>query len=132
MKSAIFDKIKKEAPYLGMVLIVLIILFKAVFFKESFLTVLRTAFSIFWLWILPGYAIMLYWQNLSFLERAVAGTAVGMAVSGIGGYYLGLIGLNLKFHAALLPILIIGITLAFLWKQPASESEEKEPAPAQE
>ena len=75
---------------------------------------------------------MLYWQNLSFLERAVAGTAVGMAVSGISSYYLGLIGLNLRFHAVLLPLLVIGVMLAVVWKQPASGSEEKEPAPAQE
>ena|SRR3989338_3643545 len=115
-----------------MVLIVLIILFKAVFFKESILTVFRTAFSIFWLWIVPGYAIMLYWQNLSFLERAVAGTAIGMAISSIASYYLGLIGLNLRFHAVLLPLLITGVMLAVVWKQPASGSEEKEPAPAQE
>ncbi|MBI2658934.1 hypothetical protein HYX05_02410 [Candidatus Woesearchaeota archaeon] len=41
------------------------------------------------------------------MERFVIGIALSAGITGIFSYYLGLIGLNIKYHAVLLPSVII-------------------------
>ena len=84
---------------------------------ESFLIVLRTVFAFFWMFILPGFYLMYYWhEKLSFLERFIVGIAVSASVIGISSYYLGLAGLNIKYHGILLPILFLIIDFILIWK----------------
>ena len=109
------DKINKELVYLLIAFLISIVIFKAVFYKESFLNVLKMVASLFWLFLLPGYSIMLYWdEKLDFLERLIVGIALGIALVGTLSYYIGLIGLNIKFHAIILPLLLIliGVVLS--------------------
>lgn len=111
MKQEIFNKIRKESFHLLILFAIVAILFKIVFYNESVLVVVRTVFAIFWLFVIPGFYLMFYWSNeLEFLERVVIGIAVSAAVVGISSYFLGLIGLNLKYHGIILPIfcLVIG------------------------
>lgn len=115
MKKKVFSlrkedlvRIKKEGIYLGLLLVSLIILFKVVFYKELFSNVVFMSLSLFWLFILPGFAIMFYWRSdLDFLERLVIGTALGLGVVGSASYYLGLIGLNIKYQIVPVPLLLI-------------------------
>lgn len=109
-----FDNIKKEFLYIGVLFIIIFIIFKIIYYKNSFLTSLRFASSLFWLFVLPGYCIMLYWkEKLDFLERFVIGISMSAAVIGILSYYTGLIGLNIKYHVFLLPavLIVIGVIL---------------------
>lgn len=108
LKKEIFEKIKKEAISLIIVLGIFLIIFKLVFFKESFTIILKVVFSIFWLFVLPGYLIMYYWhQKLEFIERLIVGIALSAAFIGIFSYYFGILGINIKFHTILLPIILI-------------------------
>lgn len=108
MKKEAFEVIKKEFKYVGLLFLAALVIFKIVFYKENFIVLVRYVLSLFWLFVLPGYAIMLYWmERLDFLERVIAGIALSAAITGISSYYIGLLGLNIKYHAVLLPLAVI-------------------------
>jgi len=110
LKKEVFDQIKKELKYIGILFLLALLIFKIAFFKEDLVALLRNVLSLFWLFALPGYFIMLYWkENLGFLERFIIGIAMSAAIIGISSYYLGLIGLNIKYHAIILPLVLIFI-----------------------
>ncbi|MBI2660066.1 hypothetical protein HYX07_02800 [Candidatus Woesearchaeota archaeon] len=112
MQKEIFNAMKREFQHIGLLFLLSFIIFKAVFFKESLWGIFRVVLSIFWLFVLPGYFIMLYWkEKLEFIERIVIGIALAAGTIGILSYYLGLIGLNIKYHVPLLPLAIMGIGL---------------------
>ena len=112
MKKEVFELVKKELQYIGILFLLVSIIFKIAFFKEDLVVLLRNVLSLFWLFALPGYFIMLYWkEKLGFLERFVIGIALSAAMIGIFSYYLGLIGLNIKYHTIIFPIAIILICL---------------------
>jgi uncharacterized membrane protein len=57
---------------------------------------------------------MLYWKkNLEFIERFIIGIGISAAIIGIFSYYIGLIGLNLKYQSILLPLLLITLGILF-------------------
>ena len=102
--------IKKELSYIGILFIISLIVFKIAFFKENLVVLFRFVLSLFWLFVFPGYFIMLYWKDkIDFLERFIIGIMVSAAIIGIFSYYLGLMGLNIKFHAFILPLVLITI-----------------------
>lgn len=108
MKREVFDKIKKELLRIGLIFIIALIIFEIAFYKENLVALLRTVLSIFWLFILPGYFIMLYWYDkLEFIERFLIGIALAAGLIDILSYYIGLIGLNIKYHTILLPLILI-------------------------
>jgi len=106
----IYSELKK----VGIAFIAIAIVFQIVFFRESVLVNLRVVGAFFWSFVLPGYAVMLYWKDeLDFLQRIIIGAAVGIAVVGILSYYVSLLGLHVMYHTILLPALITGGF--FLW-----------------
>ncbi len=124
MKKEAFDLAKREMGYIGLLFLIALIVFKIAFFKESFVVLLRNVFAIFWLFALPGYFIMLYWSSkLEFIERLVIGIAVSAGLTGIASYYLGLVGLNIKYHMVILPAALILAGIAANWKKQLSSSE---------
>ena len=114
MKKRIFDV--KEMKYIGLILVLVLIIFKIAFYKENLVVLFRTVLSLFWLFVIPGYFIMLYWkEKLDFVERFIIGIVLSAAIIGVFSYYLGLIGLNLKYHAIALPLILmlLGILINF-------------------
>ena len=112
MNKETFEKIKKELSYLGILFIVIFIIFKLIYYKDQFLASLRIVASLFWMFVLPSYFIIFYWEEkLEFAERIIIGIALSAAVIGIFSYYLGLIGLNIAYHGILLPSIMISIGL---------------------
>jgi uncharacterized membrane protein len=112
--------IKKEAANLLILFVVAVIILQIVFFKENMITTIRAAAALFWLFVLPGYALMLYWrERLSFLERAITGMLLGAAIIGVFGYNLGVFGVNVTAQVILLPTvcLIIGGLIIYKKKQ---------------
>lgn len=108
LRKEIFDLVKKETIYISVLFLLALVIFKIAFYKENVITLFRNVLSIFWLFVLPGYFIMLYWhEKLSFLERTIVGIVIAAGATGILSYYLGIIGLNIKFHVLLLPLLLI-------------------------
>ncbi|MBD3310695.1 hypothetical protein GF351_05760 [Candidatus Woesearchaeota archaeon] len=106
--------LQKELKMLGITLIILFAGFQTVFYKEPLLSNIRIVLSISWM-LLPGFFCMYYWsQKLDFLERLVAGAALSAALIGIASYYVGLMGIHVKYHLAILPaaLLAVGISVA--------------------
>ena len=123
MSKALFDFVKKELVYLGIVFLALFVILKVVFFKESFVVLARYAISLFWLFILPGYFAMLYYrEKIEFIERIVVGFAVSAAVIGVFSYYIGLVGFNIKYHTFLLPLILIIAGIFFASKAKVTSS----------
>ena len=124
MNKEVFNSIKEESKYIGILFIVGLVIFKIIYFKESLAVLLKIAASLFWLFAIPGYFAMLYWKNkLEFTERFVVGIALSAALIGISSYYLGLIGLNMKYHAFILPPLIIVTGLISAMRKKASKND---------
>ena len=120
MRTKNFDIIKKDLMYFGILFLSAVIVFKAIYFREDFLVVLRMVASLFWLFALPGYFMTFYWaEKLDFTERFIAGFALAAGIIGVFSYYIGLMGLNIKYHIFFLPpsIIIIGVLVAFLKKE---------------
>jgi len=112
------DKLKQELAFLIILVVISIILFKVLFYKETLIIILRTILSIFWLFILPGYAIMFYWNSeLIFLERLIIGAVAGIAIIGVVGYNLGLLGLSIIYSAILLPLVTVALASFIIWKK---------------
>ena len=114
MKKKVFDL--KELKYVGLIFVLVLIIFKIAFYKENLVVLFRTVLSLFWLFVIPGYFIMLYWnEKLGFVEWFIIGIVLSAAIIGVFSYYLGLIGLNLKYHAIVLPLILIllGILINF-------------------
>ena len=119
MKREVFDKIKKEIFYIGLIFIIALVIFEIAFYKENLVVLLRIVLSIVWIFILPGYSIMLYWHDkLEFFERLLIGIALAAGIIGIASYYFGLIGLNIRYHTILLPLILVlvGIGIVSLKK----------------
>ena len=111
------NKIKKEAINLLVLFLLLLLIFKIVYLKENAIIILRTVLSIFWIFIIPGFYLMYYWhQKLDFVERLVIGIGLSAALIGISSYYLGLIGINIKYHTIILPSLMLGFAFFLIIK----------------
>ena len=111
LKKEVFSAIKKEFQYIGILFLVVFIIFKIAFFNENLIVLFRNVLSLFWLFVLPGYFLMFYWnEKLEFMERLLIGSALSAGLIGILSYYSGLVGLNVKYHAILLPLALMIIS----------------------
>jgi len=116
------EQLKKEFIYLAVAFIAIIIIFKIGFYKENFITIARTAAGIFWIFVLPGFYLMYYWyEKLSFIERFIIGVVTSTAVIGISSYYFGLIGINIKYHTILLPLIFLAADFVIILNKTRKE-----------
>jgi len=103
------EKIVKELKSITIVFIALTVIVYLVFYKDNPLNIIKIVFLYFLLFILQGYALMLYWhKEFDFLERLVLGTIAGISFIGIIGYYLGWMGIGF-IGQVIASFLIIGI-----------------------
>ena len=114
MDKEFIAELKKEGINLIFLFVMGLIIFKILFYKEAFITILRTVAAFFWIFVLPGFSLMYYWhEKIGFIERFVIGIAVSAAVIGITSYYVGLFGLHIKYHGFLLPFICL-VTAVFI------------------
>ena len=114
------NKLKKDIINLTIIFIIAIIIFIIAFNREKPQVTVKAVATFFWLFILPGFALLYYWQDkLNFIKRFIIGTALSIAIMGIFSYYLGLLGIHLKYHGVLIPLvcLFIPVILIFRKKQ---------------
>lgn len=117
MANELLDKIKKESGIIFVLFIVLTVILKIVFYNEPFISTVRISFSIFWIFILPGFYLLYYWHNsLDFLQRFVLSTALSIAVIGTLSYHLGLIGLHIRTHTLIIPLAMLIIAFIIIWR----------------
>ena len=108
MKKEGFEQLKKELLIISVIFTAAFLAFRLMFMAEYFFVVLRSVIAVFWLFVIPGFAVMFYWrEELKFHERLIIGIGVGSVLLGLMSYYAGLLGLHVRYHAAALPSLII-------------------------
>ena len=122
-------KIKKivinELIKLIIVGIIILIILKIVFYKESMTTILIASLGIFYLFALPGYFIMLYWrEKIDFIERIVIGTGIAAGLLGIISFLLGVFNINLFIVGYIYPIMIILISIILNFKKNIENEED--------
>ena len=118
MNKETINKMKNEALWILILLVLSVIAFKIVFYKESLLIVIRVVMSIFWLFVLPGFIVMYYWhEKLEFAERLIIGVPLSTVLVAIPSYYLGLLGLNIKYQGIILPFIVIVVGLMIIKKR---------------
>lgn len=101
----LIQKVKEESIQIGILFLVFFIVFKIFFMKSNIVLVFRTLFAIFWLSVIPGFYLMYYFvEKINFIERLIAGTILGFAISGLFGYNLGWMGIKVNLQVILVPI----------------------------
>ena len=124
--KGVLAELKNEMLLLLLILAVMVVIVKIAYYREGFISVIRTAASLYWLFVLPGYSLMLYWRkNLGFTERIIMGTVASMALSGLLSYYLGLVGLKIQNQTILLPLVITAFSFAAALKSWAGKGSEQ-------
>jgi uncharacterized membrane protein len=109
------NQIKEELKWLAIGYLVFSIAIYVAFRNSSIAEILRTTAGIYWMFVLPGYALSLC-SKQGFVERLIIGLSVQSAVFGLASYYAGLFGWHVATHAIVLPLIsiIIGI---ILWRK---------------
>jgi len=116
MKIASF--VKKETLIMSILFFIGVFIMKIVFYNENIFVILRTMLSFFWLFVLPGFALMYYWhEKINFVERFLLGVALSLAIIGIISYYLGLVGFNIKYDILLLPLVCFAVSAFVLMRK---------------
>ena len=114
--TALEHNIKHELKYLLASFAIVSIIFYIAFRTSGITQVLRTTASIYWLFVIPGYALALY-SSVAMMDRVLTGTAVQIAIYATLSYYIGLAGLtNLTAHVIIVPIISIVLGIV-LWKK---------------
>ncbi|MFC1454712.1 hypothetical protein ACFLQI_01345 [Candidatus Undinarchaeota archaeon] len=108
---AMFALDKKLLNNLGASFLLLFLLLKIVFFKESLFTILKVDFAFFWIFLLPGLPLTYLFKFPQFYQRLIIGSALGASLIGFSSYYLGLLGLNVLYSGILLPPIYAAITI---------------------
>lgn len=121
------NKLKDEVIFLGILFLLFMVIFKILFYKESILIILRLIASFFWMLILPGFILMFNWrEKISFTSRLIISIALSAAIIGISSYYLGMVGIHIKFHGILLPAVFIILGFLIFLKKKSYSNKQKE------
>ncbi len=108
LHNQILKSLKEEWKLLIALCAAVAVILQIAYYKENTGQVIRTAATITWLFIMPGYFLTLHWRGpMGFLERIIIGTIAAMALTGLLSYYLGLLSLKTGSQPFLLPPLII-------------------------
>jgi hypothetical protein len=106
--SNIVSNVASELSILVGIIIALVVVFQVIYNKESLLVVARTIAGFSWLFILPGYFLLLRFKSrMPFIERIIIGVVVAMGLLGVVSYFSGIFGLHLKYHGILFPAVFI-------------------------
>jgi hypothetical protein len=108
---AVYAEMKK----MGISFVVILAALQIAFYKESILNTARMLLAFYWLFVLPGMAVMLHFrETFEFYARLVIGTATGLGTYGAISYGLGIAGLGVKYHWAIIPTAIIAVSVILL------------------
>ncbi|HIG98525.1 TPA: hypothetical protein HA231_03835 [Candidatus Woesearchaeota archaeon] len=117
----------KELKILAACFAAFAIALKLAYYREGTLTALKTAAALYWLFVIPGYAMMLHWRNrLGLAERMAMGTVAAIALTGIASYYIGLAGLKLQNQTLILPLAIIAASFLAYLKFSARKTQQQQ------
>ncbi len=109
------QQIKQEFKWLAASFVILSVILMIAFQKSNIGQVIRTATSLYWMFVLPGYALALC-SRQGFVERFIIGVTVQTAILGLVSYYAGLAGWPVATHGFVLPLFSILVGIGLWWK----------------
>lgn len=128
LKNKVLLEISSELKNIAIAFFVFAMLLKIVFYNENTLTVLWWDFSLFYIIFLPGFFIVLCCMSkINFIERCLLAIPAGTAAVGVISYYLGVVGLNVKYHFVAVPLAVVVISIIiyiFINKNKEIESDK--------
>ena len=114
----------RELVGVGILFLASLIIFKLIFHQENLLVVIKGVAAIFYLFILPGFAVLLYWkEKISYFERLIMALPLGAAITGSFGFLLGLVGIKMGIQIWLVPIVCLGLGWWFGTRKNSSKDE---------
>ena len=93
------------------------VIIRIIFIDESWVVVLKICMMIYGMFILPGIGITYLLKDLNFFERLALSVAISAALLGTSAYYLGILGVHVKYSAVALPVFFIIVSLAIMYKE---------------
>jgi hypothetical protein len=118
MESKTKEQLVSELKHLGLILLVMFIFFKLHYNKESIGVLVKLALAHFFLFIVPGYCLMLYYfERLDFFERFFIGLGLGYGVQPLILYTINvIIEVNILQYNKIVSIgmIILGIGLFYV------------------
>jgi uncharacterized membrane protein len=104
--TALLNKLKDDAVWLAAGVIIIGVILKVLFPASGILAIAKMVLGIAWVLVLPGYCMMLPWQNtIELKERIVVGMLAAAGLFAIASYYFGIAGLHIRYHTLLFPTL---------------------------
>lgn len=115
-RTAVRAKLKKDWLWILGGTAIIAIMLKVLFSLAPVGVIAKLVGGVLWLFVLPGYCIMLPWQKeLELKERVVVGMLAAAGLFAILSYYLGLAGLHISMHTWLFPPIVVLATAVLLW-----------------
>ncbi len=109
--------IKSEAKNILIFLVLFFIFWKIIYYKESVFVILKLTLAHFYLFIMPGYLLMLYfYEKLNFVYRLILGICLGYAIQNFLVYYINIL-FDIKFQLfyKYTPIIIIVLSFVIIY-----------------
>lgn len=109
------QQLKDDAVWVIAATIILGIILKILFPLSSITEVAKLVAGVVWLFMIPGYCIMLPWRKeIELKERVVVGMLAAAGLFAIASYYFGIIGLHIKYHTILFPIIVVLVSVILM------------------
>lgn len=119
------EHLRKDLEIICIVFLVLVALFWIVYNKETLAVIIRYAFSLTWLFFIPGYMILSIWRDkIDTLERIIGGITLGAALLPLFAYHLALL-MHLKYLAFGLPVIFIVVSIFYQKNSSPQQSSSK-------
>ena len=106
-----------EVKYLAAIFVVMLIFFKLHYSKENLIVLLKLALAHFYLFIIPGYCLMLYYfDELEFFERFFIGLGLGYGVQPLLLYVINVMAeINILRYNKIVSVAMIALGLSIFY-----------------
>jgi len=104
----------------GLFLLIVFVILKLVYFKESIFVILKLIFAYLYLYLLPGYLFLFPYKQIKFSHKLVLGFGVGLGLTNLIIYLLSFFfSMSIYTTIYLVPAVLIILGLGFnYYKRP--------------
>lgn len=126
--DSLVKMIKEESKKFLFCVFVLYLIFQIYYYKDNPFNVIKIIIAQVYLFILPGFIIMLYFQDkINFIYRMIIGIGIGYSLNIIITYYINLIiKVNIGKFYWITPILMIILGCILIWIKNRKKSQRSE------
>lgn len=110
--------LKQDILWIIAATVIIGIIIKILFPLSGITEVAKLVAGVLWLFSLPGYCIMLPWRNeIELKERIIVGMLAAAGLFAVSSYYFGILGLHIKYHTILFPIIVVLASIILLYSK---------------